>query len=220
VTLSTVVGDDEEGRRIVAALTARGVEVLTAPSRNGSERHVNLMTPDGGRLSIYLTLPDAAPSPPPPAALAAAVVVADLADHARPVLRAARAAGRPVWCDLHDWDGESEFHREFAGAADAVFASADRLPDPEAFLHTRIAAGARVAVCTRGASGALALAAGDDRIVAVPAVPVPAVVDTNGAGDAFFAGFLAAHLAGASLRECLERAAESGAYAVQSPGLG
>ncbi|MEU4428588.1 PfkB family carbohydrate kinase [Actinoplanes sp. NPDC024001] len=220
VTLATVLGDDEAGRRIISGLAGAGIELLTAASSNGTERHTNLMDAHGRRLSIYLTLPVAAGpvAVPDETMAAAAVVVADLADHSRPVLRAARAAGKEIWCDLHDYDGRSEFHREFVEAADCVFLSSERLPDPGAFLRDRIAAGARLAVCTSGADGAIALQRGGE-LVRVAAEPVAEVIDTNGAGDAFFAGFLAAHLRGEELPECLRQAARAGAAAVRSREL-
>ncbi|MEV6306338.1 carbohydrate kinase family protein [Actinoplanes sp. NPDC051861] len=220
VTLLTVVGEDSYGRRIVDVLSSAGVEVVVTPSGNGSERHTNLMSGDGERLSIFLNVPvPVRPVAVSPAALdSAAVVVADLAEHSLPVLRAARAAGKQIWCDLHDYDGVSEFHREFLDAADCVFVSSGRLADPEAFLAERVAAGARLAVCTMGAEGALALRPGAS-LVRVPAERVPAVVDTNGAGDAFFAGVLAGHLRGVSLEESLRDGARAAAAAVQSPGL-
>lgn len=221
VTLITLVDTgDDAGSRITAELRGHGIDVVVVPSANGSERHVNLMDDHGRRLSIYLTLPRAARDVeiPPGVIDAADVVVADLADHTRPVLRAARRAGKPIWCDLHDYDGSSEFHREFRDAADYLFLSGERLADPEAFLHERIAAGSRLAVCTFGAQGAIACERGG-RVVRVPATPAGEVVDTNGAGDAFFAGFLAAHLGGAALTECLRQASRAGAAAVQTRDL-
>ncbi|MET7398838.1 PfkB family carbohydrate kinase [Dactylosporangium sp. NPDC005572] len=217
VTLATLLGDDEPASRIRTELLSPGIELLAFSSANGSERHVNLMDRHGSRLSVYLTLPTPAAEVTVPASLLsrADVVVVDLADHSRPFLR---TAGKPIWCDLHDYDGESEFHREFAEAADAVFVSDERLPDPLAFLHARIAAGAGLAVCTHGARGATALARGGSP-VHVPATPVEEVVDTNGAGDAFFAGFLAAHLRGADLEECLRQATRAGALAVRTRDL-
>jgi len=79
-------------------------------------------------------------------------------------------------------------------------------------------AGARWAICTLGARGAVALGR-DEGWVEVPAVPVGRVVDTNGAGDAFVAGALLGHLQGRPLAECLRLGAAAGALAVQSGGL-
>lgn len=73
-------------------------------------------------------------------------------------------------------------------------------------------------VCTQGARGAIALEPGRD-VVRVPAEPVQEVVDTNGAGDAFFAGFLQAHLLGWPTAECLDRGARTAAACVRSRDL-
>jgi acarbose 7IV-phosphotransferase len=218
VTLYTLLGDDDPGRRILRRLRASGVDVIAGHSGTGSERHVNLMDAVGRRVSIYLTLPVATPSGPgtdvmrdrQDAAVAAAdVVVVDLAEHSRPVLAMARTSGKAIWCDLHDYDGRNSFHAEFRDAADVIFVSGERLPDPRGFLRDQIAGGKRLVVCTQGADGAIDM----------PAQHVPDLVDTNGAGDAFFAGFLAAHLDGRSLRHCLEQATQVAASCVRSRDL-
>lgn len=221
VTLRTALGDDDAAAAIEAALTHPRLALAAARGVGPSEQHLNLMAADGGRLSIYLHLPpEPGPVPEPVrAAVASAdVVVADLADHAREVLRLARDAGREVWCDLHDWDGEAEFHHAFADAATVLLVSEDRLPDARAFLASRVAAGARWAVCTRGARGVVALGR-DEGWLELPAVPVARVVDTNGAGDAFAAGMLLGHLEGRALEQCLRLGAAAGALAVQSADL-
>ena len=69
--------------------------------------------------------------------------------------------------------------------------SSHAMPDWRAFLEGRVAAGTRAAVCSHGAVGASGLTAADGW-VDVAAHEVATVVDTNGAGDAFFAGFAAA----------------------------
>ena len=51
-----------------------------------------------------------------------------------------------------------------------------------------------------------------------PAAPVPSVIDTCGAGDAFIAAFVAARLAGKPLEESLADGAEAGAEACSMLG--
>ncbi|MFC7614562.1 carbohydrate kinase family protein [Actinokineospora soli] len=217
VTLRTVVGDDAPGRAVLEVLRAAGVEVIAETAAGATEQHLNLMDPHGGRLSVYLELPELdhpAHDDRARAALAEAdAAVVDLADHARPFLD----ADVPIWCDLHDYDGRSAFHRDFADAADHLFLNDDAMPDPEPFLVSRVRDGARTAVATLGARGAVgADASGVHR---VDAVPVAEIVDTNGAGDAFFAGFLMAHLAGGDLPAALAAGAAQAVRCLTSPDL-
>jgi len=216
VLLATPLGPDEAGRRVEAALRGAGVPLLLERTSR-TERHLNLMADDGGRVSIYL----ATPPEPAPGALedvlaempGARALVLDLSPRAASLLPAARETGVPIWTDLHDYDGASEFHAPFLAAASYVFCNADRLADPVAFLRSAVARGARVAVCTLGAEGAVAVDA-DDGELRVAAEPVAAVVDTNGAGDAFAAGFLAARLDGAPTAAALRAGARQAARAL------
>lgn len=221
VTLRTALGDDDAAAAIERRLAHPRLTLAASRGPGPSERHLNLMAADGGRLSIYLDLPPE-PGPVPHAVRDAVreadVVVADLADHARGVLRLAAEAGREIWCDLHDWDGRSEFHREFADAATVLVVSEDRLPDVRSFLASRVASGARWAICTRGARGAVALGR-DEGWLEVPAVPVALVRDTNGAGDAFVAGMLLGRLEHRSLAAGLRLGAAAGSITVQSTHL-
>ncbi len=225
-TLRTVLGSDPDGDKILAALSHPELTLIPDVVPGPSEHHLNLMSADGGRLSIYLDLTGPATALPEDLLTAldtADVAVLDLTTSSLPVLAAARAAGCEIWCDLHDYDGEADFHRPFIEAADVLVVSADRLPDPHRFLTGAVASGATMAVCTDGSRGAIAVSAAEGEW-AVGAVPVETVVDTNGAGDAFVAGLLAARIGGASLAESLRWASAAGALAVQSmelapPGL-
>ncbi|WP_394553854.1 carbohydrate kinase family protein [Agromyces sp. MMS24-JH15] len=212
VALHALIGDDADGERVRAALAAGGVTLLDEAS-DRTERHCNLMTRDGARVSLYLSSPTDAPTGPSPDVLAAMAdadaIVLDLAERSRRLVPAARATGRSIWTDLHDYDGESSFHRPFLEAADAVFMNADAIGDPLPFLRRVIDGGASLAVCTLGAEGAVAV----DRAGAVHRVaaePVE-VVDTNGAGDAFMSGVLHATLDGASVPEALRAGARHAA---------
>lgn len=94
---------------------------------------------------------------------------------------------------------------------DIAFASAGASRSRgDALLRQCLADGARLAVVTLGALGSLA---SDGRsTVATGILPVE-VVDTTGAGDSFIAGFIAAHLAGESLPACLDAARQAAAEA-------
>jgi len=69
---------------------------------------------------------------------------------------------------------------------------------------------------TLGAQGSLAL--GGERRLACPAVEVPRVVDTTGAGDTFAAGFLREYCASRDAARSLARGAEEAATSVQRVG--
>lgn len=210
VLLYAQTADDEDGRRVRSALADAGVPTLWEMS-DRTERHLNLMTRVGERVSLYLSSPSEAAGAQDArirqAMADADALVLDLAAEPLRLLPMAAETGVPIWVDVHDYDGEAEFHHPFLAAADAVFCNADRLSDPVAFLRSCITGGATLAVCTLGADGAVAVdAEGVEH--RVPAVPVE-VRDTNGAGDAFLAGVLDARLAGRGVRESLEAGARS-----------
>ncbi|MEU6825418.1 sugar kinase [Streptomyces atriruber] len=146
------------------------------------------------------------------------------------VLRAvsmARSAGVTVSFDVNYrsllWSREeaAAVLRPVIGAADIVFAGLDEAalfteaatPDEAALALSAL--GPRQTVIKLGGEGALALV--DGKVVVQPAVPVTAV-DPVGAGDAFVAGYLAAHLDGASPADRLHTAAVCGAFSVSVPG--
>jgi len=228
VELFTLVGSDADGERLRGVLgRVPGLE-LDVVEGAVTERHLNLMTPAGERVSLYLSTPDDEPGPYDGRLTAAmedaAAIVMDLSPRSRRLLPDARACGRPIWTDLHDFDGESEFHRPFLEAADVIFMNADRIgDDPVPFLRHCVEEGASLAVCTLGARGAVAVAAAGGSAAAgsagdgermsvheVAAVPVD-VLDTNGAGDAFMVGVLHATLAGGAVDEALAEGARHAA---------
>lgn len=218
--LYAVTADDEPGRRVREALERAGVATRWADSPT-TERHLNLMTRTGERVSLYLSgaaATDGEGDAEIEAEMAAAeAIVLDLAAEPLRLLPLARRTGRPIWVDVHDYDGEAEFHRPFLVAADAVFCNADRLDDPVAFLRSRIDAGATLAVCTLGAEGAVAVDA-QGEVHRVAAVPVE-VIDTNGAGDAFLAGVLDAVLHGAAVPDALAAGTRSASAVLRSRHL-
>ncbi len=222
VTLHAGIGDDEPGRRVAAGLTAAGVDLRATVDPTGTAQHVNLMDPTGGRVSIMLA--NGSPDLPFDEATVSQsmresdAVVVDLAPWTPRALPLTAATGQPTWTDLHDYDGSRDWHVPFIEAAEVVFVSHDRLPEPDAFLESLIGRGKTLAVCTMASAGAIALDA-DRQSYAVPAVPDVEIVDSNGAGDAFFAGTLFGVLSGAPLQASLRYGAVAGGLAVTSPNL-
>ncbi|WP_077488819.1 carbohydrate kinase family protein [Sinomonas mesophila] len=218
--LCSPLGADDDGGQVRRALTTAGVTIQALASER-TERHVNLMTDDGARVSLYVSMPST------PAAedldLAAAVVAAadlaviDLSELGVLLLEREEVLRTPLWVDLHDYDGSTAFHEPFLRAADAVFMNDDSTGDPWELLRSCLGRGPRLAVCTRGAEGAIALEADGTRheVAAVPAD----VVDTNGAGDAFMAGAVAATLHGAPIADALQAAAAQARLALESEHL-
>ena len=221
VTLWGLLGDDVAGRRIRDEMAARGINLISEIDPAGTMRHTNLMDRTGERISIFVN-----PGSDDMAiatgwveqeATEADMVAVTIMNHCRRFLPVLRDMGTPVWIDVHDYDGIDPHHSEFIEAADYLFMSSTATTDWRSFLERRIAAGTNVAVCTHGNAGASGITA-EDGWVDVPALPV-AVVDTNGAGDAFFAGFATAWLQQRTLRTAMEHGTEAAAAAVQSVGL-
>jgi sugar/nucleoside kinase (ribokinase family) len=219
VAVADTIGDDDAGRRVTASFADWGIPLHAAVNPAGTRRAVNLMSPDGRRLSIYdgrdvpgQRLPRETYAGPLATARHAHLTIMDWGRHLLPELR---AAGCTISTDLHDWDGENPFHLDFALGADLVFVSAVQLRQGAAD-HILAAGVATHVLVTDGARGAT-LHKRDGSWHEPAADPGAPVIDTNGAGDAFAAAFLAAFLAGASDEVCLRWASIAGAFACTTP---
>ncbi|WP_327433648.1 adenosine kinase [Streptomyces sp. NBC_01236] len=217
-----LIGDDHEGELVRALHRDRGIGLTDVLQPGGTKRAVNLVGPDGRRLSLYDEsrsresdrLPEETVRTLAAASRHAHVSITYPCAFALPALR---EAGVTLSTDLHDWDGANPYHEPFAHASDVVFLSATALTDPERTMRRIVERGrAEVVVATAGADGAYLLA--DDEMTHIPAVaPRTPVVDTNGAGDAFAAGFLFGRLSGEPPKRCARYGAVAGAHACTVP---
>jgi sugar/nucleoside kinase (ribokinase family) len=216
------LGEDPEGDLVRALHRAHGIALTAIPQPAGTKRAVNLVGPDGRRLSLYDTsrghaedrLPEQTVRALAVASRHAHVSITQPCAHALPLLR---EAGVTLSTDLHNWDGENPYHESFAHAADVVFLSTAALDDPERTMRRIAEKGrAEVVVATAGAEGAYLLT--DGELSHVPPVRPPApVVDSNGAGDAFAAAFLYGRLTGEPPHRCALYGAVAGAHACTVP---
>lgn len=143
-------------------------------------------------------------------------------------MQLAQQAGVPISLDLNlriETFGLNEADRERFWQAirlsEVVFGSAAEEIMPLAGKNTveesaeTLSEGLRTVVARLGPKGALAAAPGVN--LYAPAFSLP-VVDTLGAGDAFNAGFIAAHLAGRDLAGCLRWGNATAALKIGQPG--
>ena len=218
--LTTVLGDDDAGLRVRQALLEAGVDVDPLTVAGPSERHTNLMTEAGQRLSIYVSTPaePAVPTTVTTRIQSAKAAVVDLAPWTRELVVGLDGRHPNVWTDVHDYDGAAEFHAPFVSTASYVFMNADAVGRPGELMHRLVDDGVSVVVCTLGAEGAMAVDARHDEWH-VPAARVERIVDTNGAGDGFLAGFLHATLDGAGVEPALRAGADQAARALRTRHL-
>jgi len=227
------VGDDDRGRAAREELRAAGVDArLTADPLLPTGTCIVLVGRDGERTMV----PDAGANE--------ALAEADLADEllaegahlhvsgyallregSRPAARAAiaraRAAAVTVSVDPSSSALLSGDFLDWAAGADLLLPNASEAhaltgdSDPERAARALAERFGEVVV-TLGPAGALWT--DGDEVLRAAALPVDAVVDSTGAGDAFAAGLLAARGSGGSTAEALAAGCKLAARAVTMPG--
>ncbi len=217
------IGDDPQGALVRARYASEGLDFHHTISPAGTARSVNLVDPAGRRLSLYdgrhpmeLQLP---PALYRPLLDGARHVHLSIMNFSRALIPELVERGLPFSTDLHDWDGENPYHRDFGYSADLVQLSTTALGDRvAAVLGDILARGrARVVVATAGAAGSYVWPR-DGALTLVPAVTPRPVVDSNGAGDSYLAGFLYGYLNGLPVLECARVGALAGGWACGSAG--
>ncbi|WP_446678511.1 carbohydrate kinase family protein [Actinoallomurus acaciae] len=154
-----VIGEDEQGRLVRRTYEEASLPFRYATHPSGTRRSVNLVDPQGNRLSLYGPRHPSGMKVDPglyrTAVREARHVHVSIMPWAADALAAAVAAGTPTSTDLHDWDGENEHHRGFAIRADVVFVSAAELSERvDAVAGEIIERGrARAVVVMAGAAG-------------------------------------------------------------------
>jgi ribokinase len=138
-------------------------------------------------------------------------------------LRIARAAGRRSVLNLSPAPPPSDVEALLAVADIIVLnegearAAAGGALDAESAARALCSRGAALVVVTLGERGALAFDGAT--VTAVPAAPVPAFVDSSGAGDAFLCGVVAGLARRASLEDALALGARLAALILGGPGF-
>lgn len=210
VTLCSMTGDDLPGQTVRHELEAIGVDTshITAGLK---ETPSSVVLYDGeGKRQIYCDLKDIQETDygfTPDLCRDAELVAACNINFNRPLLHAARAAGKIIATDVHVLrDLYDDYNREFMECADILFLSDEGIgEDYRGFIAElgRIYQN-RIIVLGRGSKGAALYQEG--QFHELPAVQVGPVVNTVGAGDALFSGFVHGFAKGLSPLDALHRA--------------
>ncbi len=224
VTLHGMIGEDEYGRKIRSHFAATNINFLTDIDPAGTKRHVNLMDANGRRISIFISYgthePDVDWVRLEPHIAQADLVALNIVNYCRHAIPLIKKHGQEIWCDIHTYDGQEAYHQEFIDAADVLFFSSEAMPDYGAFMQRQIADGKKLVVATHGKDGSTTLTAANQWIE-TPILPAydAAKVDTNGAGDAIFAGVLAGYANRLPVEKCLQWGTIAAGLCVTAPEL-
>lgn len=220
--LYSVLGDDEYGKHIINHLQRENVNFIYDIDPNGTERHINLMDSKGGRISIFVTQSSEKPKMSfgriEQEISRTDIIVLNIVSYCKEIIPYLQNSSKPIWTDLHDYDDGNEYHEPFIEIADYIFLSSDNLPDFKNTMLNLMNRGKELVVCTHGKKGATALTKAGEWIDE-PALTEVELVDSNGAGDNFFSGFLYAFTKGESFRTCMRFGVICGAECVTSNQL-
>jgi len=208
-----VLGDDVAGRLVLRALQLEDVDVSRVRVIAGHNAYADVALADGDRQFVGSS-PGVSYFEPDAGDLASAqasdLVHSSIYSKLETWICSVRGDLR-ICFDFADHQDHSSIESLTPGLFCALF-SASHLSTQggEDLVRWAVAQGAHMALATRGADGVIACLG--DRCWKQAALPTT-LVDTLGAGDAFLAAFLVAHLGGASVPEALVRGAEASAHA-------
>lgn len=223
--IATRLGDDPEGRRLIAELSAEGIDTTHAALEHGRRTQVSLIPVEAssGRRTVFWSRGPASPAPITlPDSLLGSVRVVHVDDlytaSALACIDTAREKGAFISIDLGSVPEGAE---ELTDRADALIVSLEVMrelcgtDDPREGLVKLGRFGARITTVTLEEMGSATLFEGE--VIETPAYAVDSL-DTTGAGDAFRGAFLYAWLNDWDMVRALDFASAAGAMSTLGRG--
>lgn len=218
----SVLGNDTFGQKIIQFLDKNKVDFFYDFDDKGTERHINLMNENGERISIFVT--QSSENLEFSADLInqniqnSEVIVLNIISYCKNFVPLLRDANKPIFTDLHDYTDSNPYHEPFIEVSDYIFLSSDNLVDYKKTMQNLIQRGKEFVVCTHGKNGSTLLTKNGEWLEE-PAIKIDEIVDSNGAGDNYFSGFLFGFLQGKSLQDCMKFGSICGAMCISSKEL-
>ncbi len=217
VTLHTVLGDDAAGEAILDFLKANEISYAIDLFKGATDRHINILDKDGNRISLFL------PGPTQDYDIDryrlqsliedSDLIVLNILPCYKPFMDLLE--GRTVWTDLQDYLEGDPFYDEFIKASEVIFMSSDRLIDYRSSMK-RMGETGKIIIATHGKEGSTAYL--DGKYHEQDAHDF-VLVDSDGAGDNYFAGFLVEYIKKRSLERSLMTASVAGGLSIETRAM-
>jgi len=226
VTLFSLIGRDPAAELVRKAMKENQIgENFILSHIEQTAQSVILYDADGRR-QIYVDLKDIQEQVYPVDMFLQAESQAELValcniNFSRPLLTAARRAGKTIATDVHAISSlDDAYNQDFIAAADILFMSDELLPESPGDFASRVADrfGTSIIVIGLGARGALLYQSRDGSLEHIPAVNPRPVVSTIGAGDALFSCFLHYFAKGFDPQAAIKRAVVFAGYKIGATG--
>lgn len=226
VRISSFVGNDEEGSRILSALSNEKIDNRLIYKELRETPVSVILYDNNGKRQIYCDLKDIQERKTDFSRIENAVSESDLVvlcniNFNRENLKHVKKLGKTIACDVHVLsDVNDEFNKDFMEYADILFLSDEQLPcGAELFIRRlKEAYPSKIIVIGMGAKGAMLYERDKDAVHKLDALSIGNVVNTVGAGDALFSGFLNYYIKGFPALEALSRAEVFAALKIQHNG--
>lgn len=212
VALLSLIGQDFPAEYIRSQLHADGLDAAWVKQALAETPNSVVLYDEAGRRQVYCDLKDIQEACYPfleDICRDFDLVVACNTNFNRRLLPMARAAGVPIATDVHVlsdiWDA---YDRDFLEYADILFLSDEAIGEDyrDFLLELARAYNNQILVLGRGSRGAAMYVRQQNRVFELPAADAGMVVNTVGAGDALFSGFIHYYTKGLPPLECLTRA--------------
>lgn len=228
VTLTAVIGEDAIATLIRATLATDGMDdQFVAGQVAHTPQSVGLYDSTGQR-SFFTDLKDVLEQAYDPRLFQAAIQGCDLlvmtnVAYNRALLPLAKEAGVPIVTDVQAINQFDDLYNQpFMEAADILFMSGERLPQPPKQWAEAVMArfNPSLLVIGLGPHGALLAERETGRTTHIAAVTPRPVVNTGGAGDALCAAFVHGYVQGLAPVEALRQAVVFAGYKIGEAGAG
>lgn len=226
VRISSFVGNDDESKRILSALSSDKIDDRLIYSELRETPVSIALYDDNGKRQIYCDLKDIQEHEMDFSRIKETVLESDLVvlcniNFNRANLKHVKKMGKTIACDVHVLsDINDEFNRDFMEYADILFLSDERLPcGADRFIRQlKETYPSKIIVIGMGEKGAMLYERDKDTVHKLNALSIGNIVNTIGAGDALFSGFLNYYVKGVPALEALSRAEVFAALKIQHNG--